>query len=272
MRGEAIILADDAARHASGFVAALAALPAGLPSWAIIGGFAVYARLARVHRATGDVDTVTEHQDELVALVVAQPSGERLRTGKVRLAGVEIDVMAVPREDDEPVGSPSERAFHLVRRYALTTATQERVIVVDPAPARTGQGPTMIREEATVPIAGPGALVLLKAVALPRRSGTRRGEKVVSDTQDLLRLVTSRGLDFLMTDIYGAPEELVIYAGRVLTKRCGDDGSYLLAMLRRAGVVGIEADDLALVAELGRLLVASAAAGKGARPSPAAGG
>ncbi len=141
MRGEAIVLADDAVRQASRFVAALAALPAALPPWAIIGGFAVYARVARVHRATGDVDTVMSHQDQLVELVVAQASGERLRSGKVRLAGVEIDVMPVPDEDDELAGSPSDRAFHLVRRYALITAMQERVIVVDPAPARTGQAP-----------------------------------------------------------------------------------------------------------------------------------
>jgi hypothetical protein len=257
VRGKAIILADDDARQASRFVAALAALPDTLPPWAVIGGFAFYARLARVHRATRDVDTVTAHQHELVELMVAQPNGERLRSGKVRLAGVEIDVMPVPSEGEVLAGSPSERAFHLVRRFALTTATQESLIVVDPALARTGQGLPMIRAEATVPIAGPGALVLLKAVALPRRSGVGRGEKVVSDTQDLLRLVTSRGLDSLMTDIHGAPEELVIYSGRVLTERFGDDSSYLLAILRRARVVGIEADDLALVAALGRLLVAT---------------
>ncbi len=56
-----------------------------------------------------------------------------------------------------------------------------------------------------MPIAGPGALVLLKAVALPRRSGARRGEKVVSDTQDLVPTGHQPGLDVLLTDIHGAP-------------------------------------------------------------------
>lgn len=75
--GKSIIIVDDAAGRASRFVTALAALPETLPPWAVIGGFAVYVRLARVHRATGDVDTMTVRQDELVEVVVAQPSGER---------------------------------------------------------------------------------------------------------------------------------------------------------------------------------------------------
>jgi len=253
--GESIILVDDAAGQASRFVTALAALPDTLPQWAVIGGFAVYVRLARVHRATGDVDTITVRQDELVEIVVAQPTGERLRTGKVRLAGVDIDVMPVPGADEEPTGSPSERAFHLVRRHALTAATHERVVVVDPASARSGRGAQVTRARTTVPVAGPGALVLLKAVALPRRAASHRTEKMVSDTQDVMRLVASRGLDALVAELRAAPSDLVAYAGEVLAKRCGEDGQYLLAMLRRSGVVGIEADDLALVAELGHVLV-----------------
>lgn len=252
MPGEAITLVDDATGRASRFVAALAALPATLPPWAVIGGFAVYVRLARVHRATGDVDTVTLNQDQLVELVVAQPGGERLRTGKARLAGVEIDVMPVPSDNDEPSGSRSERAFHLVRRFALSTANRERVTVVSQA-TRGGSGSAIPTAEASIPVATPGALVLLKAVALPRRAGARRADKIISDTQDLVRLVASSGLGALMGELEAAPPELLAYAGEVLVTRCGDDGRYLLAMLRRAGVVGIDADDLALVAELGKL-------------------
>lgn len=256
MPGEAIILVDDAAGQASRFVTALAALPAALPPWVVIGGFAVCVRLARVHRATGDVDTMTLRQDELVELVVAQPGGERLGTGKARLAGVDMDVMPVPGPDDEPPKSPSARAFHLVRRHALTTAVQEHVIVVDPASVRHGPRPHQARAEVILPVAGPGALVLLKAVALPRRAGAHRTNKIVSDTQDLVRLVASRGLDALVAEARAAPTVLTSYVGGVLAKRCGQDGRYLLAMLRRAGVLGVEADDLALVAELGRVLIA----------------
>lgn len=64
--------------------------------------------------------------------------------------------------------------------------------------------------------------MLLKAVALPRRAGAHRAEKVISDTQDLVALVTRQGLDALVAEVRAAPADLLAHAGQVLAKRCGE--------------------------------------------------
>jgi hypothetical protein len=59
--GERIVLAGAAGSNAAALVRATARLAdANLGPYALVGGLAVMCRLAAVHRATQDVDTVTE--------------------------------------------------------------------------------------------------------------------------------------------------------------------------------------------------------------------
>jgi hypothetical protein len=56
--GDRIVLVGGGASPVASFVDALRTLP-GEPRWVVVGGFAVYLRIGRVHRVTADIDTVT---------------------------------------------------------------------------------------------------------------------------------------------------------------------------------------------------------------------
>ena len=84
MPGEPVALVSGPGGHVRSFVAALARFPAE-PQWAVVGGFAVYARITVVHRITNDLDTVSRNQPSLVEILVAEPDADRLAAAKLQL-------------------------------------------------------------------------------------------------------------------------------------------------------------------------------------------
>ena len=74
MSGEPLVLLEiDPGGRLLAYVQTLARLPPS-PTWVLIGGLAVNVRLARLHRSTNDIDTLTGNQPELVEIVNVQAS------------------------------------------------------------------------------------------------------------------------------------------------------------------------------------------------------
>jgi hypothetical protein len=69
--GDAVILAAERDSLPYRAVASLLDVGSGLPAFALIGGLAVIARLGQAHRATNDIDTVSDDQVGLLDALVA---------------------------------------------------------------------------------------------------------------------------------------------------------------------------------------------------------
>lgn len=254
MPGDAIILVSDRGGRIRSFVDALTRFPSE-PQWSVVGGFAVNVRITHVHRLTNDLDTLSGDQTSLVEVLVTELGADRLDAAKLQLdqggTTVVIDVMTDAANVSLP-SEPSERAFALARRMALATSEWTRLKVVEDRD---------VIAEACAPIATVPALIVLKTVAIPRRSRGSSPEKVGSDIHDLVRLV--QGCDFDAVDhaISVAGDELCEWVGNTLVKWFSpvQDLRYTYARLRRlARSIDAEAlteDDLAAVAELGRVLL-----------------
>lgn len=253
MPGDRVELVADTGGRIAAFVGALARFPTE-PAWALVGGFAVNVRVARLHRLTNDIDTVAQDQTQFVELLVAEPDADRLDHAKLRFTAgdlpVDIDVMGDTLGEPLPA-EPGDRAFALARRAVLPGSTVIELVVMD----GTAEVAT-----ATVPVASTAGLIMLKAVAIPRRSASNNPQKVGSDIHDLIRLVALQDLEALAESIAGAGDELAAYVGSTLVKWFSPDHDlrYTLARLRRLSrspdTDSLAEADLEVVALLGRLL------------------
>jgi hypothetical protein len=256
--GEPITLLGDTGGRVESFVCALTRFPTE-PRWALIGGFAVNVRIAQVHRLTNDIDTVSHDQASLVEILLAEPDAEALSAAKLRFTSgalpVDIDVMG-DMADVPLAGEPSEQAFTLARRMALKTSETLDLVVVD----REGQ-PTA---QATTPVATAGALIALKAVAVPRRSASNNPQKVGSDIHDLVRLVQGCDFQTVIDTISTAGSDLQTWVSATLIKWFSPDHDlrYTFARMTRltgaADATGLVEADLTIVADLGHALSARA--------------
>jgi hypothetical protein len=177
--GERIILAGDVDGAAARLVHATARLAsADLGPHALIGGLAVMCRLATAHRATQDVDTVTETTVPSAVEVIASSVGapDPSNPNRVLVEGVNVDVIDTEsfRYEDLEGVEPDDRLFVVSHRWALDTATETEIV------AGT--------ETASIRVATPGSLVAMKSGAV---LGGRPQEprKRASDLYDLYRLV-----------------------------------------------------------------------------------
>lgn len=255
MPGERIVLVGVGASPVASFVDALRTLPTE-PRWVIVGGFAVYLRIGRVHRVTADIDTVTRDPMRLVELLVAA-GATHLSAARLTLpqtTAVQFDVMS--DANDEPLPEqPGERAFALARRYAADTASEVSIVVVSPGE------PAIELTSAVALVATVPALITMKAVSMPRRSASPHPAKVGSDIHDLVRLASRRGVSDLVASIRQAPPELVNFVGETLARwfSTEHDLRYTLARLRRFVTTddarSVAEEDLAVVGELGRRLL-----------------
>lgn len=180
-------------------VEALGRFPTTQP-WVLIGGVAVFLRLGSITRPTADADTVARSQSELIRQLLADEITTVATGGDVRVGDgtVEIDVMDLA--DDPLPGDAERRAFALARRFALTTAEPERVIV-------TACDRNVIVDE-VIPVATLATLTALKAVAMVRRPHGNHPHKVGSDIHDLVRLVTNSGAKRIAEELAGFDLEL----------------------------------------------------------------
>jgi len=252
--GDHVELVADSGGRIAAFVDALARFPSE-PAWALVGGFAVNVRIERVHRLTNDIDTIAREQTQLVELLVAEPDADRLDAAKLRFTAgdlpVDIDVMV----DTEGLPLPvelGERVFALARRAVLPHARLTELVVLD-------GGTAVVR--ATVPVASTAGLVLLKTVAMPRRSASNSPHKVGSDIHDLVRLVDGQDLAALATEIRATGDELSRWVGSTLVRWFSSDHDlrYTYARLRRLSrsvdTDGLAEADLEVLAVLGEIVV-----------------
>lgn len=179
MSGERVVLAGDTGGNALRLVRATARLAeAHLGPHALIGGLAVMCRLAAVHRATQDVDTVAETTAPTAAEVIASSIGapDPSTPGRVVVDGVKIDVIDTEsfRYEDLDGLDAGDRLFVVSHRWALDTATDTELV--------TGEATASIR------VAAPAALVAMKSGAV-QGSRPREPRKRASDLYDLYRLI-----------------------------------------------------------------------------------
>jgi hypothetical protein len=179
--GERIVLAGDANGNAARLVRTTARLSdADLGPHALIGGMAVMCRLAAVHRATNDIDTVAEATTPSAVEVITSSIGERdpSKANRVLVDGVKIDVIDTQgfRYDDLDGIDEADRLFVVSHRWALETAAHTDLVVSDAT--------------ASIRVATPPALVAMKAGAVlaGRRRETR---KRASDLYDIYRVVAA---------------------------------------------------------------------------------
>lgn len=143
---------------------------------AVIGGLAVSCRLAVAHRATGDVDVVTDERSFVAArtaaanLVAAGVAEREAGVDVVRLIvdGTKVEIIeTVPLDTADLVGVESEtaRLFVLSHRWALESAQPLRIGVV---------GSDV---EIEVPIATSPALVAMKLHAIQDRNDDRNAPR-----------------------------------------------------------------------------------------------
>jgi hypothetical protein len=257
--GEPIVLLEkDPAGRVLAYVQTLSRLPDS-PVWVLIGGLAVNVRLARLHRATNDVDTLTHNQPELVEVLLAD--GDPLSAAKVQFHDpeVEVDVMESTAGDDLPPGV-EDRVFALVRRWTMQTATALTLGVV------VGDGTVLA--ETTLAVASKAALVALKTVSIPRRASGSYPAKVGSDIQDLYRLVQGQNLDALVEDFASLEAEALDWIAQTLVKTFSPHGDLRYAGIRlrrfanNVDAQAITDTDLTIIGELGAALDTDGSGGK----------
>jgi len=182
---------------------------------AVIGGLAVSCRLAVAHRATGDVDIVTDAPSVVAAgtaaenLVAAGVAEREVGVEVVRLfvQGTKVEIIETTPYDPADVADvepDAARLFVLSHRWALETASPLRIGVV---------GRVI---EIEVPVATSPALVAMKLHAVQDRNDDR---KRASDAWDLFRLIdlTSGEREFF-DQIADAPPGLVELVGDVVER------------------------------------------------------
>ncbi len=166
-------------------IARLGELGPRLPSFALIGGLSVIIRLGQTHRATNDVDTVTDDQVNLLeALVTA--GFERQGESILLESDLKPDVIDVSEGD--PAYVP-----YLTHRFAFDTRTPVRVVVMS--------SDREVLAQATVQVARSSALVAVK-LGISEGVGRKRDpRKVGSDAFDTIRLLERTGPDVLADEV-----------------------------------------------------------------------
>lgn len=185
--GELVLLEDDESSRVAAYIQTLRRLPLD-PSWILVEGLAVNARVGRTHRATNDIDTVTPDRGRLVEILVAFPDTEPISAAKVQFHDPEVEVDVMDSTDSKelpPAGR--DRAFALARRFAMRTASPVTIGAVDEA--------SRITDQAHIRVASRAALVVLKTLSFPERIDGSYRLKAGSDIQDLYRLVERTDLD-----------------------------------------------------------------------------
>jgi hypothetical protein len=226
--GERIVLAGDANGNAARLVRATARLgDADLGPHALVGGLAVMCRLAAVHRATQDVDTVTETTTSIGQHDPSSPS-------RAVVDGISIDVIDTEpfRPEDLDGVDPSDRLFVVSHRWALDTATDTELVAG--------------AETASIRVATPPALVAMKSGAL-LGGRMREPRKRASDLYDLYRLVLEYDRTGGIADaMRTAPFDLGHLVGDALAARVVEEPERAVRWLINGGpeTSAVTADDL----------------------------
>lgn len=171
MSGDVVYLAAEVDSVPYRAVACLAGLAPTLPDFALIGGLAVIARLGQAHRATNDVDTVSDDQPGLLDALRA--GGLDRRGDSVVLDGdLKLDVIDVGEGDPDYLPCATHR-------LAFDARTPVELVV---RPRQAGPSVAV-----TVDVARASALVAIKLCISQGVGRQRDPRKVGSDAFDVAR-------------------------------------------------------------------------------------
>lgn len=225
MSGDVVVLAAEVDSVPYRAVARLAEVGPRLPDFALIGGLAVIARLGRPHRATNDVDAVSDDQAGLFDALVAD--GLLRRGDSVMLdADLKLDVIDVSDGDDDYLP-------YATHRMAFDTRTAVELLVRP----RTG-GPTA---SATLPVARPSALVAVKLGISEGVGRQRDARKVGSDAFDVVRLLQRYGPDALADELSAVAERsLIERVSGLALRHLVDQADRTVAAIVRSSIQGVE--------------------------------
>ena len=178
----------------------------GLGLYALIGGLAVIANLNRVHRATGDIDTVADDDDGAVARLVTALVADAHATpkaggdGVVLADGTKVDIIRTGAwEPDALPDDDVQRVFIVAHWWAVQTATPVRLVAL-----REGT----VTAETVVNLARPAPLVATKLQSRLSRKGSTK-DKELSDVYDIYRLLEAHNRDGdVSNELVAAPVDI----------------------------------------------------------------
>jgi hypothetical protein len=237
--GEPILLVAEVGSVPYRAVARLAEVTPRLPAFALIGGLAVIVRLGQAHRATNDIDTVSDDEPGLLDALVTD-GFERIGDSVMLDSDLKVDVIDV-REGD--LGYLP----YLTHRLAFDTRTPVRLVV------QPDRGPSI---SAYIDVARPAALVAVKLGISESVGRQRDPRKVGSDAFDIARLMQRLGPEALADELRsvadpGCVERIADLAHRHLVTQV----DRTVAAMVRSSVQGVERIDAAQLELLGESFV-----------------
>ncbi len=221
-------------------VARLAELGPELPPFALIGGLAVITRLGQAHRATNDVDTVSDDQAGLVRVLVSA-GFDRQGDSVLLEPNLKLDVIDVSEGDPDYVP-------YLTHRFAFDTRDEVELVV-----RPSSGGPTVA---ATVSVARASALVAVK-LSIGEGVGRQRDpRKVGSDAFDIVRLLQRHGPDALADELVVlADPSFVEHVLRLALRHLVNEVDRTAGAIVRSAVQGVQAVQAEQLELLGRAFV-----------------
>lgn len=207
---------------------------------ALVGGLAVMARLATMHRATTDVDTVVDQVGDPVLGAVADAPAV-----STSYDGVTVDVMATSSLPPDAADLPDDehhRLFVLAHRWALETAAPLTLVV---------HGVT--DSEAELTVATSPALLACKLHAIADRRDARAGKRE-SDARDIFRLAELMVRSIGENPYRDAPFDLATLVGSGVQRWFVDEGLRTARLLTISASTGEAPVELTQLQALGRAL------------------
>ena len=225
MSGEAVVLIAETDSVPHRAVARLAGVAPGLPAFALIGGLAVITRLGQAHRATNDIETVTDDQPGLLDALRAD--GFARQGDSVLLdADLKLDVIDVSEGDLEYLP-------YATHRLAFDTRTAVELVV---RPHRAG--PSVV---ATVDVARASTLVAIKLGISEGVGRQRDPRKVGSDAFDVARLLQRFGPDALADELRAIAEDgFVDHVVALAERHLVEQVDRTVAAIVRSSIQGVE--------------------------------
>ena len=178
----------------------------GLGPYALIGGLAVIANLNRVHRATGDIDTVVDDDEGAVARLVtsliedAHATPKNSGDGVVLADGTKVDIIRTGAWDPDALPDDDvQRVFIVAHWWAVQTAAPVRLVALQDG---------TVTAETVVNLARPAPLVAAELQSRLTRKGPTK-DKELSDAYDIYRLLDACNRDGeISNELVAAPVDI----------------------------------------------------------------
>lgn len=210
-----------------------------LPAFALIGGLAVIVRLGQAHRATNDIDTVSDDQSGLLDALAAD-GFERFGDSVMLDDDLKVDVIDVSEGD-------ADYLPYLTHRLAFDTRTPVQLVV------QPHRGSPI---SAYVDVARPAALVAVKLGISEGIGRQRDPRKVGSDAFDVARLMQRLGPDALADELRSvADADFVARIAELAHRHLVIQVDRTVAAMVRSSVQGVERIDAAQLELLGESFV-----------------